>query len=260
MEENALKSSIDADAQETNNKSPKERAIISKKLKEVISFGTNVYKELGNHAYHDKDAIARANGLSYFTIKPTLSTAQQYGILINKYGDGYKLTDLFLNIAHPKNDKEYKESIVLSLNASDMFKKLNEAFNNKRLPALQGIINTLIRDNSLKEAAATKVATIYIENLKDFGLIDSNGFVCLTPTIGSVENKHNSPDVGDTPPPPPPPPPNNMQNFAPPDIPNVIDVLIPLKGKRQAHLFIPDEYGDEDLVRIIKFVDALKNE
>ncbi|HWD89339.1 MAG TPA: hypothetical protein VG367_14510 [Mucilaginibacter sp.] len=245
-------SAIDAqDEQDESRKGSKVNSVPIKGLREILAFSDNVYKELGDHGYHDKNAVARANGLSYHTIKQTLSTCQQYGLLINKYGEGYKLTDLFISIVHPKNDLEYNESIVASLNSSEIFRGLNDAFNNKRLPALSGISNTLIRDYGLKQDTASKVAAIYVDNLKDFGFIDQNGFVTLSKGVSRTPEPKADEHKND--PPPPPPPPDKPDE-------TILDILIPLKEKRQAHLIIPMEYKDEDINRIIKFVDALKNE
>lgn len=256
MEENQIQSSDAQDEQDGGKKGQRSNSFTVKTLPEIISFGENIYKELGSHTYFDKDAIARANGVTYFAIKQTLSTAQQYGILLNKWGGGYKLTDLFISIVHPKNDQEYNESIITSLNTPEIFKKLNEAFNNKRLPNLSGITNTIIRDSGLKQDNATRVANIYVENLKHFGLLDNNGFVALS--ISPNRNTQTQTGNGaDTPPPPPPP---FVEDTKPPLNKDLQDILIPLKERREAHLIIPIDYKDEDINRILKFVEALRNE
>jgi len=235
----------------------KATSYVAKTIKEMIAFCNNAYNQLGNHAYHDKDAIARANNLSYFSIKQSLSTAGQYGLLHNKYGGGYKLTDLFISIVHPKDDAEYIGNIIKCFNNSQVLRELNTAFNNKRLPATSGIVNTLIRDRKYKEEVATKVANVYLQNLKDFKLLDANGFVNI-PT-GTIP-KHADNNGGGVTPPVAIKQPEQQHQSGESNETKTLDILIPLKGKREAHLYIPEEYKDEDLERIIKFVDALKNE
>jgi hypothetical protein len=216
---------------------------------EAIDFVDVIYKKLGTNKFHDKYEIAKAHNLSHFSIKQILSTCQQYGLLVNKHGEGYKPTELFVSIIHPKSDSEKRLNLIESFNSSELFKKLNTSYNGSRLPALQGITSTIIRDSGLKPDIAIKVANIYIDNLRAANVVDANEFVLfsdkpVTPTKG---------DEGKTDIKTPP-------AFTPPPDENIIDILIPLRDKKQAHLFIPEEYKDSDLNRIIKFVEALKND
>jgi len=70
---------------------------------EAFTFVDNINKQLGAHTFHKNQAIADACGLALPTIRQTLSTCQQYGLLELKHGIGYKPTALFESILFPKN-------------------------------------------------------------------------------------------------------------------------------------------------------------
>jgi hypothetical protein len=220
----------------------------------AVAFVERIYQELGSSDFHSKEDIAKVHGLAVPSIKTTLSTAQQYGLLEIKHGVGYKVTALAIKIFHPENDSEKISSIVESLRAPDLFNELLNEFNNQVVPSQVGITNIIIRRYKFKSVVAERIAEIFIDNIKDYNLINPKNMLVLDnktriknaeikiqetgPAIDSIRAETKE---------------GYRQNQQ-----GIVDILIPLKGKRQAHLLIPEEYAEEDLDRIAKFVEALK--
>lgn len=219
---------------------------------EAFAFVDNINKQLGAHTFHKNQAIADASGLALPTIRQTLSTCQQYGLLELKHGVGYKPTALFESILFPKNDNEKRNLGIQSLRCSWILNSLIELFEGKQVPVLTGIQNTIVRDMGVKEVdKAGKIASIFVDNLKNFKLIDEKGILVTSdlqekpavippvdkPDVGKADKTKDQIDLED------------------------IEIKIPLKGQaKDAILVLPRDYKDADLVRIIKFVDALKND
>ena len=219
---------------------------------DAFAFVDNINKQLGSHAYHSNQAIADAAGLAVPTIRQTLSTCQQYGLLELKHGVGYKPTALFESLLYPKDETEKRTLSIQSLRHSPVLNTLINLFEGKQVPVLTGIQNTIVRDLGIKEIdKANKLANIFIDNLKDFKLINDKGILVTTyqsekPTEKPKEEKKDEEK------PPKPKDVNDLED---------IEIKIPLKGRtKDAILIVPRDYKDTDLIRIIKFVDALKND
>lgn len=233
------------------------RSYPSKLHNYVVSFVERIYTELGSSDYHGNEDIAKAHNLAIPSIKPTLSTAQQYGLLELKHGVGYKVTPLAIKIFHPENDSEKIASIIESLKSSDLFNDLINQFNGQVVPSLNGVTNILIRRFDFKSIIAEKVAEIFIDNLKQYNLINPKNVLVVEnkKDNGVVNNKtqeslnNQTIDSNSTK--------LDEKKFA--IEPGIVDIVIPLKSSNQkAHLLIPENYKEEDLDRIAKFVDALK--
>lgn len=240
----------------TNKETKKRSTYVSKDHVSMVNFVSEIYKNLGHTDYHSNKAIAAVNGLSPDSIKQHLSSCQQYKLLEIKHGTGYKITDLFKRIFLPVNETEKRSAIIESLKAPDTYQQLFKEYEYHIVPPLNGIKNHFVRNLHLKEDIAEKTAQIFIDNLNDYELIDYRGVLTSAINLKPIEN--NKPqDL-----------PENREEreeekenikVDDPKEPKIIDIVIPLKTtKTQAHLLIPEDYKEEDLERIARFVDALK--
>lgn len=242
-------------------KEPKKRnTYVSRDHKSMVEFVSGIYKSLGHSDYHTNKEIATIHGLSADSIKQQLSSCQQYKLLEIKFGTGYKITDLFKRIFLPLNENEKRIAIIESLKSPETYYQLFKDYEFHILPPLNGIKNHFVRNHHLKEDIAEKTAQIFIENLEDNNLLDSRGvLISGMKNIGNVAVETNST--------------NNLtsslkETSESPEVKTelvvdlsvkMIDIIIPLKTtKNKAHLLIPEDYREEDLDRIAKFVEALK--
>lgn len=220
----------------------------------VVNFVSKIYTELGYTAFHSKERIAEIHNLAVPSIRQILSTGQQYKLLELKHGTGYKVTPLFIKIFRPVNDQEKKEAIIESLKSPEFFTDLFQDFTGHVVPSNNGIANIFIR-KGLRETAAIRLAEIFITNIKEYGLINQSNILSYSnPEAGSDKNNNST----------------KGENSKPEDLkvkeevpvqakPGIVDIVIPLKSTTvKAHLLIPEDYKDEDLDRIAKFVEALK--
>jgi hypothetical protein len=196
--------------------------------------------------------------LAYATIKQNLSTSQQYGLLEIKHGTGYRVTPLFVKIFRPVNDTEKNQGIIESLRTPELYKGLIELFQSHIVPPVTGLTNVILRKYDFKDKIAERAAEIFLQNLKDFGLLNANNVLILNPSFALVRKEEGETIIED----------ETKEETRLKDTPiehsilenpEVVNIVIPLKsGGKKAHLLIPDNYTTEDLERIAKFVEALK--
>lgn len=145
-----------------------------KDLNSIIDFVAKVYNHFGHTNYNSNKAIATVHGLSPDSIKTHLSSSQQYGLFELKHGTGYKVTDHFLKIYLPKTEKEKRDAVIHSLKLPEVYQQLFKDYEYHVVP-IEGVKNHFIRAYGFKEDIASKAAAVFIENLKNFDLIDNRG-------------------------------------------------------------------------------------
>lgn len=257
-----LNSAETAAQTEEKNQPKKRNSYVSRDHKSMVEFVSRIYRNLGHSDYHSNKAIAVVHELSPDSIKQQLTSSQQYKLLELKHGTGYKVTDLFKRIYLPVNEAEGRSAIIDSLKSPETYAPLFKEYEYHILPPVSGIKNHFVRNHQFKEDVAEKTAQIFIDNLKDYNLIDGRGVL-----ISAMKAPLNTPPTSDTPANNTDPAKKNVekevkreeQDSFTPDKPKMIDIVIPLKStKNTAHLLLPEDYKEEDLDRISKFVEALK--
>jgi hypothetical protein len=164
-----------ANEEATTQKEAKKRIpYVQKDLKSMIEVGSKIYNQLGHTTYHSNKAIAIVIGLSPDSIKQHLSAAQQYKILELKHGIGYKITDHFQKLFLPKNENEERLAVIESLKNPETYEQLFKDYEYHTVPT-EGVKNYFIRNYDQKEGQALKLTQIFIDNLKDYDLLDSRG-------------------------------------------------------------------------------------
>src|SRR6266498_2820334 len=112
------------------------------------------------------------NNLSVNSIKQIVSTSNQYQCLKKIHGKGYKITEAFTKIFHPENDEEKIQTIIECIKNVPFYIPLINDYNEKVVPSIEGLQNRFIRDNKMKPHLAKAAAEIFIQNLKDFNLVE----------------------------------------------------------------------------------------
>lgn len=260
---------LNQNEEDTNVENPSDKetlkrvSYVSKDHKSMIEFVSIIYRNLGHADYHSNLAIAAAQKLAPDSIKVQLGAAQQYNLLEIKHRIGYKITNLFKRIYMPINDIEKRAAIIESISAPETYQPLFKEYQFHILPPLSGIKNHFIRHWHLKEDKAEKTAQIFIDNLREYNFLDTRNVLTTGMQVksdndslqeGEKQSENNQKEKDDS---------NNTSsandNILPPKQPGLLDILIPLKSsKAKAHLYIPEDYTDEDLERIARFVEALK--
>jgi hypothetical protein len=172
MNDDKINNDVPADNIEVSKEGRKRISYVSKDLKTMIDFVAKVYNNLGHTTYHSNKTIATVHALSPDSIKLQLSSSQQYKLLEIKYGVGYKVTDHFQKIYLPKTEQEKRNAVIDSLKHAETYQQLFKDYEFHVVP-FDGVKNHFIRTYGMKEDIASKAAQVFIDNLKDYELLDS---------------------------------------------------------------------------------------
>ncbi len=189
MAEEKLSTNDPLDDDNQSKEGKKRVSYVSKDLKSMVDFVAKVYNQLGHTTFHSNKAIATVHGLSPDSIKMHLSSSQQYKLFELKYGIGYKVTDHFQKIYLPRTENEKRNAIIESLKNPETYQQLFKDYEYHVVPT-DGVKNHFIRAFGMKDDVAARAAQIFMDNLKEFELVDARG-VLLTglpskPTIPEV--------------------------------------------------------------------------
>lgn len=177
-----------------NQRDAKKRtSYVARDHKSMVEFVAEVYKNLGHTEYHSNKAIATVHQLSPDSIKQHLTSSQQYKLLEIKYGVGYKVTELFKRIYLPINDAEKRSAVIESLKFPDTYQQLFKEYEFNIVPPVNGIKNHFVRNFQYKDDIAERAAQVFIENLKEYELLDSRGVLTsgmpLKPVFAEVKSE-----------------------------------------------------------------------
>lgn len=140
------------------------------------------------------------------------------------------------------------------------------------MPSVSGLSTILFRNHNIAEAASEFAAQIFIDNLNALQLIDEDNHLLLDRQIDEEVNQEK-----------PPTPsrlsatiqqgkaaivnPNNRllrdivdirRQPEPEEKKDTYPILVPLKNNRTAKLILPVDFQGEDLDKVTKFIDALR--
>lgn len=217
----------------------------------IEPFVGNVYKKYGGSGVHSNEKIADANNLSVNSIKQILSTCNQYGAMQRVHGVGYKITDTFTKIFHPENEEERLQAIIDSIKGVPFYVPLFSDYNEKLVPSAEGLQNRFIRDYNMKPHIAKNAADVFLQNLRDFNLVNARGVLIFRPD--TKQQPSNVTETSGT---------NNTvettKNPSSDEAEDMKAVKIPvrLKSGKMAYLSFPSDFTDEDLIKIFKVLKA----
>jgi hypothetical protein len=106
-----------------------------------------------------------------------ISSGVQYGLLEMKSGEGYKPSDIFTRIYKPLDDAEKRGAEIQCFLHAELHKQLYTQHIGKRLPAIGGLSILLFRNYKVAEDASERAAKIFIDNLKELGLLGEENYV-----------------------------------------------------------------------------------
>ncbi len=249
-----LKNNV-ADTDVSNDENKRETYPI-KTFKSIEVFVGNVYKKYGDSDLISNEKIADANNLSVNSIKQVVSTCVQYNSFKKVHGKGYKVTDAFTKIFHPENEEEKNQTIVECIRNVPFYRPLISDYTEKVVPSIEGLQNRFIRDNKMKPHLAKNAADVFVQNLRDFGLLNARNVLIFrsenksTPPTSNDVNTPNTPNGSGM---------SNVDKNDKNDQGNrndLVEIPIRLKNSRMAYLSFPNDFTDEDLKKIFKVAKA----
>jgi hypothetical protein len=270
QEENVLVSSITDDNQ--GSKENKKRvSYVARDLSSMIDFVAKVYNQLGHTAHHSNKAIAAVHSLSADSIKQQLTAAQQYKLFELKHGVGYKITEHFQKLYLPRNEAEKRSAVIESLKNVETYQQLFKDYEYHVVPS-DGVRNHFIRSYGYKDDVAAKATQVFIDNLKEYELLDSRGVLVSAlpskPIIPEVSNAEENSTVSNT----------NAENenkvdsnqlpaernafnkvvfHSEMDTAGTKSVPIHLIGDKKALLVYPDEITEDDIEIVRHQIDGI---
>jgi predicted nucleotide-binding protein len=115
-------------------------------------------------------AMDKSPGSSDFRIM--LSSAIKYGLTTGSYNQAkVSLTELGRDIVEPTNLDSKSQALFSAAFRPDLFKRIFEAYKNKKVPDAQFFQNALVRDFGVHKDQAQKCASVFLENLDFLGLV-----------------------------------------------------------------------------------------
>lgn len=238
---------------DNSSKGDKKRtSYVSRSHKSMVEFVATIYKSLGRTEYHSNKAIAAIHQLSPASIKQQLTSCQQYRLLEIKFGTGYKVTELFNRIYLPVNDAEKRAAVVESLKSPDTYQQLFKEYEYHIVPPVSGIKNHFVRNFQYKDDIAEMAAETFIENLKDYSLLDNRGVLISAISIkGSSHASGNENEIkAENNLQEEPTPKNNVPELQKPDD-GLFELPIPLPNRRKAYLRYPLENLTKKDIKVI---------
>jgi hypothetical protein len=262
-------SETEIESENTKFKSPRIRssAYPSYDIEYCVEFTKKFHQNFGNSNYIQREEIAKVLKISVGHIQTQLSSSVQYGTVEMKTKSGYKPSLSFLKIYKPISEDERREALIDCLLKPDLYKKLLLQFKDSTVPTASALATILFRNHNIAEAASESAAEIFIKNLNDLSLLDNENNLLLNRDISDLEESQTGSPKEE--------PAKNHTGAKQPQVkiirkqehhqfneeqihPETYPIPIPLKGNRVATLIIPKDIQNEDLDKIVRFIDALR--
>jgi hypothetical protein len=216
----------------------------------------NIVSKFGSNNYATREDIAKVLNVSAGYLATQIGASVHYGLLEVKVKVGYKPTELFKRITKFLSESEKQEALNEALRLPELYSKLLNEIEDQ-VPAVNALAIRLNRYHNITDAASEKAARVFIENLNDLGLVRSDGTFETGKVIVEVPNEElpiNPAEIVE---------PEARKALPPSAItilpsPNHLTLEIPLRDQRIAKLIYPSDISDNDLNKIVRFVDALR--
>lgn len=243
-------------------------------IQSSIDYVTKIHTGLGNTSHNTRETIAKVLGLSPASVTIPLSSCVQYGLIEMKSKIGYKPTQRFERIRKPLNEQEKKDALLECFKNPTLYEGLIAEFSGNILPVQIGLSTILYRKYHISESASEKAAEIFIENARNLGLLnDENRLIISSQNADNTEQNIDSIPIVETEtvtkhttnnyllqsPTPKFTKPANEQQSTIVNNPDANSIDIPLRsGQFIAKLVVPKDVTNEDLNKIAKFIEALR--
>ncbi len=256
-----------------NPRSPRSPSYPSYTLEYCIVMVTKIYDNFGSGNYYAKRGeIAKTLGFSEAHLQTQVSSANQYGLLELKSGEGYKPSPLFVKIYKPIDEEQKQLSLIEAFKSPKLYVSLIEKFENQVLPKINPLSNILLQHFKISPTASEKAATIFVDNAIFLNLLNGENILRFSSNINvdiedksknvvkklEILNKNEESDKI----------PKDIfidnskgkeeqrrdNNFSEPFLP--FNIL--LKGKRRAQLLLPNDIESNDFDTIINWMRLMK--
>jgi Predicted nucleotide-binding protein containing TIR-like domain len=115
-------------------------------------------------------AIDKSPGSSDFRM--LLSSSIKYGLTTGSYNSPkITLTELGRDLVEPVDEGSRSRALFQAAFRPDLFKRIFEAYKNKKVPDPQFFQNALVRDFGVSKDQVARCATIFLENVEFVGLV-----------------------------------------------------------------------------------------
>ncbi|MES2131250.1 MAG: hypothetical protein V4506_02810 [Bacteroidota bacterium] len=229
----------------------------SETLNYCLEICKQIYEAKGD-SFVSTTEICAITGKAKGTMIMKISACVQYGLLLNTYGKGYSITELFISIIKPEFEHAERNKRLEAINNPALYKKLIERYNGKSLPSNLGLSNILTEYNIHNNSTA-KSASVFLENCAELNIIENGRlryFIPNSSESSSVKKKEEESNLDNVEKKPPFNPRREDENAE-----NETVIIIPLKqGETRARLILPNGFDNKDLKRISKFVSALQDD
>jgi len=152
-----------------------------------------IYDKTHGGYYIQRDEIANILNISESNTQLKVSSAVQYGLLDKKQGEGYKPSDLFVNIYLPtENDPEkHNQYLIECIRSPKLYKQIFDLIgDSNKVPPISLLQNRLIKDFGIAKNVSRKAASIFIENIDFVGLWENK----QTSTLNLSEKENDRED------------------------------------------------------------------
>ena len=237
-------------------------------LESTLNFVKKINDEFTSHSFTPPEAISASLELSGGAFLQRLSTAVQYDLLDLKKKEGYKPSIIFNKIIKPIPGENIDDFLLECLQKPDLYKRLFNDFKDKQLPSETGLVNILDRLYNVKGAGAKLAAKIFLTNVQKANLVSDNtlkisGYIPYLEITDNIQNYNNEPPATEEI--------TLVQKIFNPIQDPVIEqekinnllgqsekeLSILLRGEdRNAKVILPKDFSDDDLMRIIKILNA----
>lgn len=151
---------------------------------EAYLFASRVNEQFSN-ADVSRDEIAHAFKLNPSTISRDIAACVQYGLMIKNTTEGkYKLSERFMNIFRPENEKDKKLNLIAAFGSPKLYQDLINKFDNNVVPI--ELANTLIKHHGITVAASKGAAETFINSAKEVEVINDNRLLKYNTTASTI--------------------------------------------------------------------------
>lgn len=140
-------------------------------LEKAIDFAGRIYANFSSTQYITREEVASVLKLHPGTVSRDMAACVQYGLL-SKSAEGYKITQLFIDIHQPENQNQKKINLLTAFGNPKLNQDLLAKFDGHVIPL--EFPNTLIKHHHITEKAAEVAASVFIDSGKFVEAINEN--------------------------------------------------------------------------------------
>ena len=250
-------------------------------IEHCLELTGQIYQNFGSSLYASRSDLGQALNKSAGHIQQQVSSCTQYGLLDLKTGEGYKVSDLYIQYHRPLDEKQKRDALMTAFKSPTIHAALIEQFNDDVLPNQKVLSNILFQHYRISETACEKAASVFYSNVEFMGVLRDGNILKLsevTPTEpydetdqarsdssqvvlfqGSQNNYTRSEQSND----------NHRrvkEKIIEPEIHSQsysnsddnIPFNVPLKGRRTAQIIIPNDCKASDFDTLINWIRLMK--